>query len=235
MRAVIMAGGKGRRLAPFTAVLPKPLMPLGDMPVLEFLLRQLVRHGITHATLAVGHLAPLIMAFCEDGRRFGLSLDYSPEDEPLGTAGPIGKIKDLTSTFLALNGDLLTDLDFRAMMDFHRRTGSTATVGTYEIAVPINLGVLEIGADDEITAYSEKPVLRYRVSMGAYVFEPRILEHVKSGEKMDLPDLIRALLAAGESVRSYRHPGYWLDIGRPDDYERAQQDFGALRKSVLGE
>ncbi len=233
MRAVILAGGKGTRLAPYTVVFPKPLMPLGDMPILELLVRQMGKAGITHITLAVGHLASLIRAFCGDGSRFGVTIDYSLEEEPLGTAAPLRLVEGLTEPFMVMNGDLLTDLDVRAMIDFHRRNGAAATIGLYDRNVKIDLGVIHTDGSGGVTEYVEKPVYDYQVSMGIYVFEPRVLEFIPPGGRFDLPDLVRELIARGEGVAGYKHVGYWLDIGRPDDYQRAQEEFESMRARIL--
>jgi len=234
MRAVILAGGRGTRLAPYTTVLPKPLMPVGDMPVLELLIRRLEQHGIHRVTLAVGYLSSLIRAyFNDDSERFGVVVDYSQETEPLGTAGPLALIGGLSETFLAMNGDLLTDLDFQAMIAFHKEHDAGATIGVYERDVPIDLGVIQTNSDHRVFDYIEKPVYHYQVSMGVYVLEPEVLDFVPKHQKFDLPDLIRALLVADVRVLAYRHSGYWLDIGRPDDYQRAQQDFSALRDRLF--
>jgi NDP-mannose synthase len=233
MRAVILAGGKGTRLAPYTTVLPKPLMPVGDMPILELLIRQLERAGIDRVTLAVGHLSSLLMAYFQEGASLGVAIDYSVEREPLGTAGPLGLVDGLDETFLVMNGDLLTDLDFQAMIDAHRRHGVLATIGIYERTVKIDLGVVEATPDHMITGYIEKPTNRFLVSMGVYVLEPAVLSRVPHAERFDLPDLVRRLLTDGEAVAGYLHPGYWLDIGRPDDFQRAQEDAVEIQRLLL--
>jgi len=231
--AVILAGGKGTRLAPYTAVLPKPLMPLGDMPILELLIRQLRKAGIRRITLAVGHLSSIIMAYFGDGSGLGVDIVYSQEKEALGTAGPLALIEGLDETFMVMNGDLLTDLDLVDMAAAHRASGAIGTLGLYRRDVKIDLGVIETDPAGMVTDYIEKPVYSYRVSMGIYVFEPRVLTYLRAGAYHDLPNLIRELTQAGEQVSSYLHDGYWLDIGRPDDYQRAQDEFEALRARIL--
>ena len=233
MRAVILAGGRGTRLAPYTTVLPKPLMPLGDMPILELLIRQLAKAGVEHITLAVGHLASIIMAYFGTGERFGVTVEYSLEDRPLGTAGPLALIPALDTTFMVMNGDLLTDVDFSAMVADHKRRGSSATIGLYERDVKIDLGVIRTDEEDRVTEYIEKPVYHYLVSMGVYVLEPAVLRHIPHDRQFDLPDLVRALIASAEPVGAYRHRGYWLDIGRPDDYQRAQDEIETIRARIL--
>jgi NDP-sugar pyrophosphorylase family protein len=215
-------------------VLPKPLMPVGDRPILELLLLQLRERGVTDATIAVGHLAWLIAAYFGNGERLGISITYSVEEEPLGTAGPLGLITGLNETFLVMNGDLLTDVDFGAMIRLHRRERAAATIGIYHRDVPLHLGVIEMNDADQVTGYIEKPTYRYPVSMGVYAFEPCVLRHLPRGQRCDLPNLIRTLVGAGEKVIGYRHTGYWLDIGRPDDYQRAQEDFPVMEKRLLG-
>ena len=234
MKAVILAGGKGRRLRPFTTVLPKPLMPLGDVPIIEVVLRQLAAAGFSEVTMAVGYLAELLMAYCGDGSKYGVRLRYSREEAPLGTAGPLALIDGLDDTFLVINGDVLTSLDFGGLLAWHRAKGAMATIATHRREAPINYGIIESeGNDNRITAYIEKPVYRYQVSMGIYVLEPAVLKLVTPGEPLDVPDLVRELMAAGHQVLAYPFDGYWLDIGRHDDYERAVEEFESIRAELL--
>ena len=235
MKAIILAGGKGTRLAPYTTVLPKPLMPIGDMPILDVVIRQLARHGFDDITLAVGYLAELVMAYCGDGTKYNVKLTYSREESPLGTAGPIALVSDLNETFLVMNGDLLTTLDYSAMLQQHQTRGAIATLATYERDVKIDLGVIESNPDHWVTNYTEKPVFHYRVSMGVYIFEAVIQDHIPHGIRFDLPELILHLLGQGQRVNTYRHSGYWLDIGRPEDYSAAIQEFESHRQEFLPE
>ena len=232
MRAIILAGGKGTRLAPYTTVLPKPLMPVGDMSILEIVIRQLARHEIRDITLAVGYLAELLMAYCGDGEKFGVKLGYSREEQPLGTAGPISLIPDLTETFLVMNGDLLTTLDYSAMWKFHKERGAIATLASYQREVKIDLGVIE-SEDGWVKNYIEKPTYQYAVSTGIYIFEPEVLKFVKHGVRIDLPELVLRLMEEGRKVNVYDFDGYWLDIGRHDDYDSAMQEFAAHRNEFL--
>lgn len=229
MRAVVLAGGKGARLAPYTTVLPKPLMPIGDAPIVEVVLRQLKAAGIDRVTMSVGHLAELLRAFLNDGSCFGLRLDYAFEREPLGTVGPLAMIDGLADTFLLMNGDVLTDLDYRELIRAHREGGGIATIATYPRDVNVDFGVVLADETNRLTEYIEKPTLKYRVSTGIYVLEPAILRYVKAGQRLDFPELIQELIADGQKVVSYPFNGYWLDIGRPDDYERAVKDFAARK------
>ncbi len=235
MRAVILAGGKGRRLRPFTTVLPKPLMPLGEMPIVEVVLRQLAANGFEEVTLAVGYLAELMMAYCGDGSKFGLRVRYSREEQPLGTAGPLALVEGLDDTFLVMNGDVLTTLDMQAMLAQHRANGAVATIATHQRRQQINYGIIESDDNSRVTAYIEKPVHHYQVSMGVYVLEPSVLTRVASGEYLDLPDLVRQLMADGQHVMAYPFDGYWLDIGRHDDYEQAVEEFEAMQAQLLPE
>ena len=235
MRAVILAGGKGTRLAPYTTVLPKPLMPVGEMPILEIVMRQLVHHGFDDQTLAVGYLAELLMAYCGDGSKFGATLEYSREGQPLGTAGPIALVPNLNETFLVMNGDLLTTIDYSAMLKNHRERGMLATIACYQRDVKIDLGVIDVDSDNWVVNYIEKPTYHYEVSMGIYIFEPAILNYIPLNQKLDLPDLMLNLLKAGQKVNVFKFDGYWLDIGRPDDYERAIDEFAKHRQEFVKE
>ncbi len=233
MRAVILAGGKGTRLAPYTTVLPKPLMPIGDMPILEIVIRQLEKHGFNDLTLAVGYLAELLMAYCGDGSKFNVKLNYSREEQPLGTAGPIALVPDLNDTFLVMNGDLLTTIDYGAMLKYHKQRGALATVACYQRDVKIDLGVIEVDADNWVTNYIEKPTYHYSVSMGIYVFEPQVLNYLEKNQRLDLPELVLKLMKDNKKVNVFNFDGYWLDIGRHDDYERAIEEFAQHREKFL--
>lgn len=227
IRAVILAGGKGVRLRPFTVNFPKPLMPLGDHPILEVLIRRLVASGITDITLSLGHLAELIKAYFHTHHRLtaGAMLRYIEEDEPTGTAGSLASVPDLKETFLVMNGDLLTDLDFDALVSFHRRHGAALTIAAHRRVVKVDLGVLECGDDYRIIGYKEKPELSYDVSMGIYVYEPKVLNWIVAGTYLDFPGLVLKLIANGEKVCAMPCDCLWLDIGQPDDYARAQEIY----------
>ena len=235
MKAVILAGGKGTRLAPYTKSLPKPLMPIGDMPILEVLLRQMKRAGIEDVVLTVGHLAKLLRTFFMDGQQWGMNISYSYEEEPLGTAGPLSLIKGLESTFLVTNGDVLTTLDLTKLLDFHRSQGGIATIAVHRRQVKIDLGVVQWNGDNSISGYIEKPVYDYTVSMGVYVFEPTVMKYIPFNLYLDFPDLVLKLIAAGEKVSGYTFDGYWMDLGRPDDYAQAAEDFITMRTQFLPE
>ena len=229
MKAVILAGGKGTRLKPYTTVFPKPLMPIGDKPILEIVVRQLKSHGFDEIIMAVGHLAELIMTFFDDGSKFGVEIDYSRENKPLGTAGGLGLIKnELNETFLMMNGDVLTTLDFSDLVNYHKRNGAIATIALNKRDVYIDFGVVEIDDNNSIVGYTEKPKIDYLVSMGVYVFDPKVLGYIRENEYLDFPNLIKKLVSNGETVKGYVYDGYWLDIGRPNDYEKANREANEL-------
>lgn len=233
MKAVILAGGKGTRLAPYTKILPKPLMPIDDMPILEVLLRQMKRAGVDQAILTVGHLAHLLETFFQDGSQWGLPISYSYEPCPLGTAGPIALVDGLTDTFLVTNGDVLTTLDLKALIEFHKEHQATATIAVHKRQVRIDLGVIQWDGGYQLKGYIEKPTYDYVVSMGIYVFEPRVIQYIPRQQYLDFPDLVLKMLAAGEKVIGFPYDGYWKDLGRPDDYEQAAQDFCSMRSQFL--
>jgi NDP-sugar pyrophosphorylase family protein len=231
-RAVILAGGRGSRLAPYTTVLPKPLLPVGDRAILDVVVRQLSRSGFDELTIAVGHLAHLIAAVFGDGAGHDVRIAYHEERTPRGTAGPLATISGLDETFLMLNGDVLTTLDFRALVDYHREHGNALTIATHRREVYVDYGVLHVD-DGRLIGYEEKPTLSYTVSMGVYALEPSVRRLVPADRPFDLPDLVLALLDAGERVGAYAYDGYWLDIGRHDDYEQAIAEFDELLPRLL--
>jgi NDP-sugar pyrophosphorylase family protein len=233
MRAIILAGGKGQRLKPYTTVLPKPLMPIGDMPILEVVLRQLKAAGITRVTMAVGYLGELLRAFFGDGSRLSLPIDYSLEEKPLGTVGPLTLIQPPLQTFLVMNGDVLTNLDYADLVRFHRNQHAMATIASYVRNVKVDFGVLKTDAGGFVCEYVEKPMLDYLVSMGVYVFEPAILRYLEPGGYRDFPDLVKTLIGDRQKVASYPFDGYWLDMGRPDDYALAVEEFESRRNDFL--
>ncbi|HSH00911.1 MAG TPA: sugar phosphate nucleotidyltransferase [Anaerolineae bacterium] len=225
-RAIILAGGKGTRLYPYTAFIPKPLVPLGNMPILEILLRRLLAHNITDVTLTLGHLALLIKAYFHQHPDLAdkLTLRYVEETKPTGTAGSLSQIDNLNDTFLVMNGDLLTDIDYNALLDFHRQQGAEITIATYARQERIDLGVLHVD-NHQVTNYVEKPTYDYQVSMGVYVYEPSVLSLIPDDQYLDFPTLVLQMLDQGRKVCAFPWTGFWLDIGRPDDYAQAQELF----------
>lgn len=235
VRVVILAGGKGTRLKPYATSFPKPLMPIADMPILEIVLRQLRFLGFRKITLSVNHLAELIRAFCGDGRKWGLDLSYCTEDVPLGTAGSLSLVTDLTEPFLVMNGDLLTTIDYGELVRAHQRSGAAATIGVFPREVRIDFGVLDLDEQGHLQTYREKPRFEYLVSMGVNVLSLPVMEFIPRGKYLDMPTLMMNLKAAGRTVGTFRSACEWLDIGRPDDYEQATELFEKSRARYLRE
>jgi len=232
-RAIVLAGGVGTRLRPYTVVLPKPLMPIGDYPILEVIVRQLVHQEFTHITLAVNHQAEILKAFFGDGTKWGARIDYSLETKPMSTVAPLSLISDLPENFLLMNGDLLTDFDLAGFLDRHIKEGRLFTIAASRRVQLIDYGVLQIDTLQQLTGYSEKPQMEYLVSMGVYAINRSILEFVPSDRKYGVDDLMNNLLAKGRSIRVEPYAGYWLDIGRPDDYVRAIEEFEQRKNDLL--
>ncbi|MBN2318433.1 MAG: NTP transferase domain-containing protein [Acidobacteria bacterium] len=227
--AVVLAGGKGTRLRPFTISIPKPLMPVGEVPILEIIIRKLMKEGFRRIVLTVNHQAEIIQAFFGDGRKWGIRIEYSLEDKPLGTMGPLRLIKELPENFIILNGDVLTDLDLRKFLTFHVRGGHLFTIALHSRMQKIDYGVLETDFKGRLSGFREKPEIPYKVSMGIYAANRRILDFIPIGRLFGFDTLMLKLLKAGEEVHTRHHRGYWLDIGRPDDYEKAIRDFGGKK------
>ena len=227
MRAVILAGGQGTRLRPYTTVLPKPLIPVGERPILELIVRQLAAAGFTSVDLCVGHLGGLIRAYFDESsaKPDAVELRYHWEDEPLGTAGALHLVEPPTEPFLVMNGDILTTIDYGQFMRYHEAQGAALTIATHRKDVPLALGVIEEEAG-VVNGYIEKPTLHYEVSMGIYAYSPTTLEHVPP-RRFDFPDLVLALLRAEERVATYHFDGSWFDIGTTDEHERAVAAYEA--------
>ena len=224
MMAVVLAGGLGLRLRPYTMNIPKPLLPLGDTPTMEIVLRQLAAQGFTRVVLTLGHLPELMVALLGDGARYGLQIDYQLEPEPLGTAGPLRMVEDLDETFLVMNGDLLTTVDYAAVLhDLAGRT-SAATIVLARREVHIDYGVVHTGEAGSLERYEEKPTLDYFVSTGIYGLTKRAVELIPEG-RFDMPSLMTKLTEAGQDVHCIKSDDYWQDIGRFDDYQQASADF----------
>jgi len=232
---VILAGGTGTRLRPYTVVLPKPLMPVGEYPILEVVVRQLVGHGFDRITMAVNHQAELIKAFFGDGSKWRVYIDYSLEDEPLGTMGPLKRIADLPEHFLAMNGDVLTDLDFKAFHTEHVAANRLFTISSHLRQHTVDYGVLLTDGRETLTGFQEKPVTPYQVSMGIYMVSRDVLHYVPAHGLFGFDHLMRDLLEARQTVSVRPHGGYWLDIGRADDYQRAIDEFPAMKSRLLNE
>ena len=238
-RAVILAGGKGSRLGPYTTVLPKPLLPVGDRAILDVVVHQLRDAGFDDLTLAVGYLSHLVRAVMGDGSTHGLSIDYHEELEPLGTVGALATIDRLDDTFLMMNGDVLTALDYDHLVDVHRESGNALTIASHRRVVRTEYGVIHLdgnaGETRVVTGFEEKPELPYIVSMGVYVLQPEALEYIEANQRLDLPDLVQRLLEANVQVGAYVYDGYWLDIGRHEDYEKAILEFEQVKPLLMNE
>ncbi len=236
MKAVVLAGGKGTRLAPYTYILPKPMMPIGEHAILEILLGQMGRSGIQEVVLAVGHLSDLMETYFKDGSQYGLKITYARETKPLGTAGPLAFVDGLDDTFLVCNGDILTLIDINKLVAFHKEHQALCTIASHQRSQKIDLGVIEHNEDSyQVVNYIEKPSLEFLVSMGIYIFEPKVLEYIPRGVYFDFPSLVNSLLKAGEMVVSYPYDGYWRDLGNHDDYIAANEDFENMSSQFLGE
>ncbi len=233
MQAIILAGGKGTRLRPYTTIFPKPLMPINDMPILEVVIRQLKKAGFNRITMAVGHLAELIEAYFGNGSKWGMQISYSREDLPLGTAGPLALLNDLDDTFLVMNGDVLSDLNYTELINFHHQQQAITTIAMYDKEVKIDLGIIKTNEHHQIIDYIEKPTLTYQVSMGIYVFNRKVMDYIPFKTYFDLPDLILALIRAKEKIIGYHFRGYWRDIGRREDYELAVEEFERLKHTFI--
>ena len=236
VRTVIMAGGQGSRLRPFTAVFPKPLMPIGDVPILDIVIRQLRHFGCTDIIVTVGYLAELILTYLGDGGRYGIKLSFMHERESLGTIGPLSMVPiSGADSFLVLNGDVLSSIDYEALVRHHRSTGAVATIASYRLPVTIDKGVLILAEDGRINGYVEKPTYYNPVAMGICVFSPEVLQYLSPGARLDVPELIQRLLADGRLVQSYMFDGYWMDIGQHSDYKKAFEEFTTHRACLLHE
>lgn len=232
-RAIILAGGKGRRLSPYTVAFPKAVVPIGSTPIVEIVLRQLADSGFRRIHIALGHLSHIVRAVTGDGSRFGVEISYTEEAEPLGTMGPLKLVPNLDGEFLVMNADLLTDLDFDMLWRFHHGHGHPATVAAYRKDTKLELGVLETDSFGRVTGFDEKPVLRHSVSMGVYVFSADILCHIPDDRSFGFDDLMHTLLERGEGVQTFPFSGRWLDIGIPSDYEKAQEEFERHQDAYL--
>ena len=231
-RAIILAGGKGSRLRPYTVVLPKPLMPIGDYPILELVVRQLIKNNFNHITMCVNHQADLIKTFFGDGDRWGIKIDYSNEYEPLGTMGPLKQISDLPNNFLVMNGDILTNLNFESFHNDHVRENEIYTISSYKRSQKVDYGVLGCSKDNYLESFEEKPTNDFKVSMGIYMLNKKVLDFIPSGF-YGFDSLMYKLIKSKNKVKVKEFNGYWLDIGRPDDYIKAIEDFESMKNMFL--
>lgn len=233
MRAIILAGGKGTRLQPYTTLIPKPLVPIGGKySIMEVIIKQLTRAGFTHITVAVNHLANLIMAYFGDGSKWGIQLDYSFEDKPMGTIGPLGLIKNLPENFLVMNGDVLCNLDYKHFFDNHVAQNVEVSVSSYKRIVNIDFGTLQYDESGNLLTFAEKPSYEFDVSMGVYCLNRIVVDRLKSGQAFGFDDLMLESIKNERKVHIYPFSGYWLDIGRPEDYQTVNEQFDDISKLV---
>ena len=236
MKAIVLAGGKGTRLAPYTTVFPKPLMPIEGMPILEVIVRQLAHFQIRDILLTVSHQSEaLLAAYFGNGHRYGVRINYSREESPLGTAGPLSILSDLPDTFLVMNGDILTTVDYRKLIRYHRQQGGIVTIAMNRKEIQLEFGVMDFDRGHRLMRYTEKPTFSYSVSMGIYIFEKKVLKWIPRGKYLDFPQLIQKLIRRGEKVVCFPSKDFWLDIGRHEDYEEAQKKFQEMKKKLLYE
>lgn len=235
MRAVILAGGRGSRLAPFTTVIPKPLLPVDEMPILEIIIRQLADAGYDHITLTLGYMSTYFHSFLASHRSLSrlARIDFIEEERPTGTAGSLASIPDLRGTFLVMNGDILTTLDYRDLLARHHAEKGMLTIGLHQKKVKIDLGVIHTDETGSVTEYIEKPTLNYGVSMGIYVYDEAVLNMIRPGEYLDFPSLVQRLLKEGHKVATYPNESTWLDLGRIEDLKLASEIFAERRDEFL--
>jgi NDP-sugar pyrophosphorylase family protein len=232
-RAIILAGGKGTRLRPYTVVLPKPLMPISEYPILEIIVRQLAKTRFNEITIAVNHQADIIKAYFGDGSKWGININYSLEKIPLSTMGPLRLIKDLPDNFLIMNGDILTDLNFSDLFEYHLERRNIFTISSCKRKHKADFGVLEVNKNNELISFKEKPVVEYSVSMGVYCANKEIIKIIPENVEYGFDDLMIKLIELNKPAEVKRFEGYWLDIGRRDDYMKAIDEFETIRKRVL--
>lgn len=232
MDAVIITGGKGTRLAPYTKVLPKGLLPVGDRPMLETIVLQLRSYGFTNITMACGYMADLIQTYFGDGSRFGVQIQYVVENKALGTAGPLKRIPNLANAFMVINCDVLTTLNFRDFADFHQSGNSVLTIASQQRLVPVRLGVLQVDKDI-VVGFVEKPVQQVRVSMGIYMMNREVTDYLPEDEYYDVPALVRTLLSENHTIRHYENQSFWADIGTYEDYVKSCDEYESIKSKLL--
>ena len=233
MQTVILAGGKGTRLNPYTSVLPKPLVPVGEYPILEIIIKQLKRCGIDDLIISTGHLAHLIESYFGNGKRFGVKIRYVKERKPLGTAGAIGIIKGLKKDFIVMNGDILTTLNYRKLFDFHLKKKGVATIGMTRRLIKDEYGVIKANAKSELSEYIEKPTHSFHVSMGVNVLNIKCKDYINRNESIGIPELFLRMKKNGKKVYCYENRDFWLDIGSVEDFHAAQHEFAKNRRRFI--
>jgi NDP-mannose synthase len=237
MKAVILAAGEGTRLRPYTKVLPKPLLPLGERPMLDIIIRQLAHFGFTEITVTAFWLRDAIKLFLQmmQAELPNVKLTYVAQDKLMGTAGGISSLPGLDDTFLVMNADVLTTMNYAELMRYHKEKGSALTIGMYPKKIKISLGLLQYDNDNNLLGYAEKPESSYPVSMGIYVFDPLVLPYVPPNDYLDIPTLAKRLMDDQKRVVVYPFDGHWIDIGKPEDFTDAQEQYERLKAEFLPE
>lgn len=233
MQAIILAGGKGTRLYPYTVSIPKPLVPVADLPIIDIVLRQLAYYGFKKVTIALGYMADMLEAFVGNGAKYGLKITYSREEKPLGTIAPLKLIKNLEDNFLVMNGDLLTNINYKELIDHHLTHKALATISTYTKKTKLQLGVIENDKDNRIVGFKEKPVLENKVSMGIYLFNKQIIKYIPDDEYFGFDSLMYKMIEKNDKVISYQFAGKWLDIGTHEDLAMATEEFNKYKVEFL--
>lgn len=231
--AVILAGGKGTRLRPYTIAMPKPLVPVGDYPILEIIIRQLSKRGFGRVIITVNHQADLIKTYFGNGDKWGVNIEYSLENKPLGTMGPLKNLTNLPDNFIVMNGDILTDLDYGSLLDNHIKEKNIFTISAYQREHNVDYGVLHLDNNSILTGFEEKPKLHYTVSMGIYAVSKDVLKYIPNDEYFGFDTLMLKLIESNKRVKVNVFSGYWLDIGRPDDYQKATDDFDDMKGNFI--
>jgi NDP-sugar pyrophosphorylase family protein len=233
LRAIILAGGKGTRLKPYTTFIPKPLVPIGgEFPILEIIIKQLKQNGFNHITLAVNHLAEFIQAFFRDGSKWDIKIDYSLEETPLGTIGPLTLISDLPENFLVMNGDILSDINFAQFIHKHEEFKRRVSVACFNRVSKVDFGVIEAESDGRIVGFKEKPEFQFEVSMGIYALNREVVTALQANTHYGFDTLMIDGIAANKNHYIHRHKGFWLDIGRPDDYDYCNENYQEIRDKL---
>ena len=233
MQAIILAGGKGERLRPYTNIIPKPLLPMGNMPILEIVLKQLKKYNFTEVVIAIGYLGEIIKAYFGDGKELGLNIRYSLEEVPLGTVGALSIINNLDDNFLIMNGDILSNVDFSDLYDFHMKNKKKATIVIYKKSLKLSLGIIKI-KNSKLIDYIEKPEYKFNVSTGIYILNKEVVSLIPFKKHYDFPELIKDIILK-EEISVYKFSGHWFDIGTPEDYNLAQDSFIKLKDIFLKE
>lgn len=235
MKTIILAGGQGTRLAPYNTIFPKPMMPLGDRAVLDIIIQQLEHHGLSDIIISLGYLGELIEAYISNGSPHVVkaNISFVREREPLGTVGALSLVPGLHETFMSINGDTLTTLDYTKLLEHHKKSNSMMTIAVNKKDIKINFGVIETDENNCLVKFTEKPQIQYKVGMGVYVYEPEVLKFITPGKKFDFPDLVWKILDAGKKISTYCSNDYWLDLGTHTDYEKAQSEYEQMKDRLL--